>query len=194
MWACKHCKKEFNYTTISEKANHSRWCDKNINRNNWKKYQASDTKYGKFKNFSVCCAKCNKSFNVKEREKKFPKKSIYYCSRKCANSIGGIAKRELYGLTGYINIAKKYYHEKCAVCGTKDVLDVHHIDENRNNYHPSNLIFLCPNDHARLHRNKCETVLNIIEGHGTAWGGRFTCNEDSSWVQIPNAPPKYFKV
>lgn len=28
-WNCKHCKKKFDFKTASEKANHSRWCDKN---------------------------------------------------------------------------------------------------------------------------------------------------------------------
>jgi len=33
MWKCKHCNKKFDYNTTSEKANHSRWCDDNPNRN-----------------------------------------------------------------------------------------------------------------------------------------------------------------
>lgn len=32
MWKCKHCGQEFNFKTPSEKANHSRWCDKNPKR------------------------------------------------------------------------------------------------------------------------------------------------------------------
>ena len=78
------------------------------------------------------------------------------------------------------------------MCGIEDILDVHHIDKNRKNCHPSNLIFLCPNDHYRLHRNKDEMVKKVIEGHGTAWGGHFFCTEDVSRVQIPDAPPDYF--
>ncbi len=29
MWTCKHCNKEFKDFTLNQKANHSRWCDKN---------------------------------------------------------------------------------------------------------------------------------------------------------------------
>ena len=29
MWKCQHCNQEFNFERSSEKANHSRWCDKN---------------------------------------------------------------------------------------------------------------------------------------------------------------------
>lgn len=33
MWKCKHCNKEFEELSASEKANHSRWCDFNPKRN-----------------------------------------------------------------------------------------------------------------------------------------------------------------
>ena len=44
------------------------------------------TLYGEIKEFIVICNKCNKQFTVKEREKLFPSKLQYHCSRKCANS------------------------------------------------------------------------------------------------------------
>jgi hypothetical protein len=43
-------------------------------------------KKGEFKKFIVFCFKCNKKIKIKEREKIFPSKAKYYCSRKCANS------------------------------------------------------------------------------------------------------------
>ena len=43
-------------------------------------------KYGELKLFDVCCKKCNTSFQVKEREKLFPQKQKYFCSRACANT------------------------------------------------------------------------------------------------------------
>lgn len=46
----------------------------------------SDKKYGEYKKFKVKCFKCGKNFDVVEREKLFPKKEKYYCSRGCANS------------------------------------------------------------------------------------------------------------
>lgn len=193
MWICKHCNIEFDFATVSDKANHSRWCDKNPNRNKWNSGTNTINKYGKLKQFTVLCGSCDNPFVVTEREKLFPSKANYFCTRSCSNSIGGIAKREKYGLTGYVTIAEKFYHRRCCVCGTTDVLDVHHIDEDRSNFHPSNLIFLCPNDHARLHRNKDSKVLQVITGHGAAWGGHFTCTEDVSGVRCPDAPPNYFR-
>jgi hypothetical protein len=198
MWNCKHCKEYFDFESASEKANHSRHCDKNPKKR--ESYQNGikalhkrlDRDIGCYKKFSVKCFTCESVFEVTEREKKFPEKSQYFCSRVCANSIGGKAKAEKYGYTHYRTIAEKFYKPVCVVCGVTDILDVHHIDENRENIHPSNLIFLCPNDHFRLHRNNDETVKKFIEGHGTAWSGHFFCKEDISRVRIPDAPPKYF--
>jgi len=40
---------------------------------------------------------------------------------------------------------------KCTICQTNDsVLDVHHIDKNKDNCHPSNLITLCRSCHRRV--------------------------------------------
>ena len=46
----------------------------------------SDKKYGELKKFGVICVKCEKEFEVTEREKLHPQKEKYYCSRSCANS------------------------------------------------------------------------------------------------------------
>jgi len=43
-------------------------------------------KLGLFRDFEVLCSKCNNSIIINEREKTFPKKEKYFCSRKCANS------------------------------------------------------------------------------------------------------------
>jgi hypothetical protein len=44
------------------------------------------TRFGEFKPFMVVCNKCEKEFEVIEREKLHPQKEKYYCSRSCANS------------------------------------------------------------------------------------------------------------
>lgn len=42
-------------------------------------------KFGEIKDFEVKCSSCGKLFFVKEREKRFPQREVYYCSRSCAN-------------------------------------------------------------------------------------------------------------
>lgn len=198
MWKCKHCNQLFNFTRQTDKANHGKHCDKNPKKKeSYAKIAESvkqrwNNELGIYKDFSVRCDCCGLEITVREREHTFPAKKQYFCSRSCANSVGGKAKVKKYGVTGYGTIAERYYKRQCAVCGIDDILDIHHIDENRENFHPSNLIFLCPNDHYRLHRNNDERVKRVIEGHGTAWGGHFFCKEDVSRVRIPDAPPDYF--
>lgn len=46
----------------------------------------------------------------------------------------------------------------CEICGTKENLEVHHKDCNRNNNFPSNLITVCESCHQRIHSKN----LNII--------------------------------
>lgn len=48
--------------------------------------ERANKKYGKYKLFDVNCNKCNKTIQIKEREKLFPSKEYYFCSRSCANS------------------------------------------------------------------------------------------------------------
>ena len=73
-------------------ANHIRWCKHNPNHehiisNSVKSGRLIRTnKYGEFKDFEVICYVCHKKFIVHEREKLFPSKQRYYCSRSCANT------------------------------------------------------------------------------------------------------------
>lgn len=46
---------------------------------------------------------------------------------------------------------QKYNKGFCEICKTTKNLDVHHIDEDRSNNFPSNLITLCKTCHSRLH-------------------------------------------
>ena len=77
-------------------ANHVRWCTQNPKYDEIKsktvqkikniKEEQKIKEKGELKKFTVVCAKCNKEFEVEEREKEFPLKEKYYCSRSCANS------------------------------------------------------------------------------------------------------------
>jgi 5-methylcytosine-specific restriction endonuclease McrA len=65
--------------------------------------------------------------------------------------------------TTYRAKAFKYYPNKCAICGYHDdddtaLLDVHHIDSDRNNIDIENLIILCPNCHRKLTSKKYKLI------------------------------------
>ncbi len=94
---CPYCKEHLTMNKRSF-ANHVRWCKMNpsyekIKNNTIKNYKIAtekrlDDKFGKIKKYKVICSnpKCNKEFYVEEREKQFPLKEKYFCSRSCANS------------------------------------------------------------------------------------------------------------
>lgn len=72
---CKFCGKEVK----------NKFCDVSC-QNRYYGNMSVNKKYGKLKTFKVKCHKCEKEFEVEEREKQFPKKEKYFCSRGCANS------------------------------------------------------------------------------------------------------------
>ena len=57
--------------------------------------------------------------------------------------------------------------EKCFICGFNEIVDLHHIDENRENNSESNLIGLCPNHHKMIHDFRYKKkVLEILKEKG----------------------------
>jgi hypothetical protein len=92
---CKFCSICFQIEDVKKFANHVRWCDKNTTNGDKGISKRSQTNLknfiensGELKNFSVTCKKCQKVFDVLEREKRHPEKLNYFCSRACANSRG----------------------------------------------------------------------------------------------------------
>lgn len=167
MWKCRHCKNEYDFQNGSQKANHTRWCDKNVRRDSWDKSKGTIIRYGELKEFSVECKCCSKVFKVKEREKVHPKKDAYYCSRACANSVGGKAKSAKHftvDKAGYRTIAWRYHEKKCIVCEEINVVAVHHMNEDHNDNRPENLVPLCPTHHQYMHsKHKCLIEHKVLE-------------------------------
>lgn len=105
---CLHCGKEVKnkYCNVSCQNSHQ-----NIERS----ILVMLRRKGALKSFVVICEKCKKVFSVAEREKLFPTKSKYYCSRSCANSrVWSDAQKEKIR-----KITKKFhlpYVRKCPTC------------------------------------------------------------------------------
>lgn len=45
----------------------------------------NSTRYGELKKYNVKCSNCDKNIIIEEREKSFPKKQKYFCSKECSN-------------------------------------------------------------------------------------------------------------
>jgi len=179
MWTCKFCNEEFDFKTLSEKGNHSRWCDKNPKRNssneNLRKasIQYYKTKYGEDKEFTVVCNNCKRDFIVIEKEYKFPIKDRYYCCDFCARSYSAKINAEKNGITHYRAICKKYNAQICIIpeCGFHKIVDVHHVDENSKNNSKENLVYLCPNHHRMFHSSYRNEISPHIEKYiKDKWG------------------------
>ena len=55
--------------------------------------------------------------------------------------------------------------EKCLICGFKKAVDLHHLDNNKQNNSIKNLIGLCPNHHRMIHdfKYRNEIIKMIIK-------------------------------
>lgn len=121
----------------------------------------------------LVCAYCGEKFLRAPSKIHDSKSRLYFCCREhkdLAQRIGSgeqfdAIRPDHYGGieigTGYRNIAFRFYPHKCAICNwdeDEDVLQVHHIDSNRQNANPNNLIILCPTCHWKLTIGKYELI------------------------------------
>ena len=68
---------------------------------------------------------------------------------------------------GLDNEAYKRLTKSCAICGFDKIVDLHHLDQNRNNRAESNLVGLCPNHHKMLHDYRYrEEMFNLLKQKG----------------------------
>ncbi len=143
---CKYCKETFANIEGRVFSNHVRWCDKNLSRNKSNTALSEsmlayfDSTKGKFKKFEVECETCGKPFEVKEREKLFPKKEKYFCSKSCSCSNMHSDETKLKQSVGqakvcyikYCRICKKVIRAKYTFCSNKCV-GKHYIEVNNIN-------------------------------------------------------------
>lgn len=133
--------------------------------------EAKDNKLKKTR-ILVTCAYCGKEFYKTKSKLDNSKSGLYFCCREHKD----LAQRIEFGLKEiqpnhygnniesiytYRKNAFKYYPHKCAVCDwneDEDILEVHHIDENRDHNELSNLIILCPICHRKLSSHKYKLI------------------------------------
>ena len=105
------------------------------------------------------CPQCFKEFQVKNNTK-YSKQIT--CSHQCSNSYFKQATKSIVTTQQYTVRAKKAGMDKCCICDESNVVDIHHIDSNRNNNDISNLVPLCPTHHAYIHRGKLDLILDKL--------------------------------
>jgi len=147
---CLHCEQEFQADIREHNRGNAKFCN-----------------YSCFNSFrtrpNTVCAQCGNEFFRRYGNKKKAKHGMHFCDRACkdkAQRLGGISKIQPshYGTgTGEysyrVRAFREYPHE-CADCGFDKhtgVLEVHHIDESRDNNAIQNLVILCRNCHRLRH-------------------------------------------
>jgi hypothetical protein len=110
------------------------------------------------------CVVCNKEIRKSLSKLKNSKHGFYFCSRKCKD-IGQSTIKEIqpphYGTADRTKYYRKNFIKNndliCSRCDYKEFdcsVQIHHIDKNRKNDNPNNLIALCANCHMALHSNR----------------------------------------
>ena len=122
-------------------------------------------------------------------QKPFMKNSIT-CSNACANRYfkhGRTAEGarwksddQLISESKYREICFRHHEKMCVVCGESKIVAVHHLDENRENNLPENLIPLCPTHHQYTHSKYHAEVDPIIAEYIEGWYGRRDSNPQNS--------------
>lgn len=126
-----------------------------------KQTEKLDRLYGPVLSHNKLCSCCGNEFVFEGRlNTKLFERSLF-CSRACANN-----RQEWWddNATRYRTIAFKYWTHKCVICEFDKIVAIHHIDENKTNNAPRNLIPLCPNHHEMVHHSKWKNdVVPLIE-------------------------------
>lgn len=127
----------------------------------------------KDKRITVTCAYCGKEIVRQKSDQNQTKSGLFFCCREHKDLAQKIEsgeqfnsiRPEHYGTYNqgreYRKIAFRIYPHKCAICNwdeDEDILQVHHIDENRLNANPKNLIILCPTCHWKLTIGKYKLI------------------------------------
>jgi len=111
-------------------------------------FDGGASKHRKYKIITKECPICSSKFE----ERKGNKREKTTCSKSCSNTYfrSGESnpnwKEDRYRTTCF------FHHEKkCIVCDEKNIVTVHHLDENKKNNSPENLMPMCPTHHQYWH-------------------------------------------
>ncbi len=90
------------------------------------------------------------------------KKEKFTCGHSCSNKFFSNKRVLTKDLKQYTTICFRYHKKECVICNEKNIVSVHHFDENHENNKPENLIPLCPTHHQYCHSRYKEIIYNNI--------------------------------
>jgi hypothetical protein len=112
----------------------------------------------KYERYVKVCPICGELFETLKNHKKEKQTCSYACSNTFFRSgkNNGNWKEDAYRSTCFL-----YHKKECVICKEKNIVEVHHQDENHENNNPENLIPLCPTHHQYYH--SCYRILILDE-------------------------------
>jgi hypothetical protein len=86
------------------------------------------------------------------------------CSYGCSNTYFRSGKNNPnWNENNYRSTCFEEHGKRCVVCGEEKIVAVHHLNENRNDNRPENLIPLCPTHHQYVHSRYKDEVQPYID-------------------------------
>ena len=123
----------------------------------------------RYKLIKKICPVCDKEFEAQEGHSREKQTCSYACSNVHFRSgpDNGNWNEDAYRTTCF------HHHKKeCVICGEKNIVEVHHLDENKHNNEPANLIPLCPTHHKYWHSRYLNLVEDKIRNYINNWTSR----------------------
>lgn len=108
------------------------------------------------------CPVCNTPFVAEIRQ---GKKEQITCSTGCANTYfrsGNNHPNYVDGTSNYSTICFQHHGHQCAVCPESVIVEAHHLDGDRSNNTPANLVPLCPTHHRYWHSKHRYLILQKV--------------------------------
>ena len=106
------------------------------------------------------CPVCNNLFSGKNTT----------CSHSCSNTyFRSKEKHPNWKEDSYRTTCFVHHDKKCIVCGEDKIVEVHHLDENKLNNDPSNLIPLCPTHHQYWHSRYKYLIESVVYKYVEDW-------------------------
>ncbi len=121
------------------------------------------------------CYKCYKqkwkarNIECKNCKRILPHKALGLCAS-CHNRLHHYDKVLSYNKRKYFGISLEQYREltkECIICSFSKIVELHHLDGDKNNNSKENFIALCPNCHKMLHSHQFyKEILQILKTKG----------------------------
>lgn len=141
----------------------------------------------KYKRITKQCPVCGILFETQLRSGRRKKTEKTVCSRSCAGTWFKTGKdNPNWKGTAYRKTAFLYHGKKCLICNEPRILEVHHLDHDRNNNAPENLIPLCPTHHKYMHSKYKLEISVLIATYFQKRGTLSKVSSESIEMNVPN--------